>query len=99
MSQEILPLGNIAAVATFPRIYGRSPTRGLSTELSVLRLRLGIPAKMNMKQYKTLMDYLCTAKFPTDMIKAEKDFFAKKTKSSLVKMVFSIIDGVTSICR
>ena len=67
-------LGSIAAAATFPRIYGRSiSARGRSTELSLLCLRRGIPAKMDVKPYKTLMDYLCTSKFLTVMIKAEKD--------------------------
>ena len=120
MSQEILSLGNIAAAATFPRIYGRSismrlpnflgnveaiwkycrsPIRGSSTELSVLYLRCEILAKMDVKQYKTLIDYLFTGKFPADMVKAEKDSLRKKSKSFLIKMVFSIIEGVTSICR
>ena len=106
MSQEILPLGNIAAAAIFPKIYGRSIsprlsnllgnleairkycrslTLGTSTDLSVLYLRGRIPAKMDVKQYKTLMDYLCTGKFPTDMIKAEKDSLRKKSKKFLVK--------------
>ena len=106
VSQEILPLGNIAAAAIFPRIYGRSIstrlpnflgnleairkycrslTLGPSTDLSVLYLRRGIPAKMDVKQYKTLMDYLCTGKFPTDMIKAEKNSLRKKSKKFLVK--------------
>ena len=76
VSQEILPLGNTATVATFPRIYSRSistrlpnflgdleairkccrsPTRGQSTEMSVLYFHRGIPAKMDLKQYKTLL--------------------------------------------
>ena len=104
MSQEILPLGNIAAAAIFPRKncrsistrlpnflgnleairkYCRSPTRGPSAELSALCR--GIPAKMDLKQYKTLMDYLCTGEFPMDMIKAEKDSLRKKSKNFLLK--------------
>ena len=47
--------------------------------------RGGIPAKMDVKQYKTLMDDLCTWKFPTDMIKAEKVSLRKKSKNFLVK--------------